>query len=52
MQREGINHAIEKIAGFEQLDDQAKKAKMVKFFDILGQLLFGIQAKTAEITAM
>ncbi|KAG0370714.1 hypothetical protein BGX24_001937 [Mortierella sp. AD032] len=52
MQRQGIHHAIEKIATYEQLDEQAKKAKMVKFFDILGQLLFGIQTKSAEITAM
>ncbi|KAG0280399.1 hypothetical protein BGZ96_001569 [Linnemannia gamsii] len=52
MQRQGINHAIEKIASYEQLDDQVKKAKMAKFFDILGQLLFGIQTRTAEVTAM
>ncbi|KAG0062370.1 hypothetical protein BGZ90_003117 [Linnemannia elongata] len=52
MQRQGINHAIEKIAAYEQDIDQIKKAKMVKFFDILGQLLFGIQPRTAEITAM
>ncbi|KAF9913147.1 hypothetical protein EC991_003606 [Linnemannia zychae] len=52
MQRQGIHHAIEKIATYEQLDEQAKKAMMVKFFDILSQLLFGIQTKIAEITAM
>ncbi|KAK3826871.1 MAG: hypothetical protein JOS17DRAFT_236920 [Linnemannia elongata] len=52
MQRQGINHAIEKIVAYEQDDDQVKKAKMVKFFDILGQLLFGIPPWTAEITAM
>ncbi|KAF9119033.1 hypothetical protein BGW39_000659 [Mortierella sp. 14UC] len=52
MQRQGIHHAIEKIATYEQLDEQAMKAKMVKFFDILSQLLFGIQPKSAEITAM
>ncbi|KAG0281591.1 hypothetical protein BGZ95_001943 [Linnemannia exigua] len=52
MQRQGIHYAIEKIAIYEQLDEQAKMAKMVKFFDILGQLLFGIQTKSAEITAM
>ncbi|KAG9070787.1 hypothetical protein KI688_008327 [Linnemannia hyalina] len=52
MQRQGINHAIEKIVAYDQDDDQVKKAKMVKFFDILSQLLFGIQSRTAEITTM
>ncbi|KAF9095132.1 hypothetical protein BGX23_000991 [Mortierella sp. AD031] len=52
MQRQGIVYVIGKIATFEQDGDQVKKANMVKFFDLLAQLLFGIQTKTAEITAM
>jgi hypothetical protein len=52
MQRQGIHYAFEKIATYEQLGEQAKKAKMVNFFDILSQLLFGIQSKSTEIIAM
>ncbi|KAF9917949.1 hypothetical protein FBU30_000451 [Linnemannia zychae] len=52
LQRQGIHHIFNKIIMYEQRDEQIKKARMVKFFDILNQLLFGIQPKMAEITAM
>ncbi|KAG0201931.1 hypothetical protein BGX28_005396 [Mortierella sp. GBA30] len=50
MQRQGVKYAIEKIAGYERIENEIKKAKMVKFFDLLSQLLFGVLPSSDEVT--
>ncbi|KAF9558489.1 hypothetical protein EC968_007086 [Mortierella alpina] len=52
MQRQGIVYAMEKIAGYDMIEDGSMKSKMIKFFDLLSQMLFGVPPSTAEITSI
>ncbi|KAF9983279.1 hypothetical protein BGZ75_005267 [Mortierella antarctica] len=52
MQKQGIVYAMEKIAGYAMIEDELKKAKMIKFFDLLNQMLFGVPPSSTEITSI
>lgn len=52
MQRQGIVYVMEKIAGYNMIEDELKKSKMIKFFDLLSQMLFGVPPSLTEITSM
>ncbi|KAG0252704.1 hypothetical protein BG011_006843 [Mortierella polycephala] len=52
LHRRGVVYAMEKIAAYIRIEDHQKKAKMIKFFDPLGVLLFGIQPTVNEITSV
>ncbi|KAF9947344.1 hypothetical protein BGZ70_002724 [Mortierella alpina] len=52
MQKQGIVYAMEKIAGYATIEDEVKKSKMIKFFDLLSQMLFGVPPSSAEIASI
>ncbi|KAF9162211.1 hypothetical protein DFQ26_003750 [Actinomortierella ambigua] len=49
VQRQGIQYVVDKMVGFALIDDEERMAKMTGFFEVLGQLLFGIHAESAEV---
>ena len=52
MQKQGIVYAMEKVAGYAMIEDELKRSKMIKFFDLLSQMLFGVPPSSSEITSM
>lgn len=52
LQKQGVVYALEQIQSHRQARDEKKETKSVKFFDVLGQMLFGIQSDVKEIAAV
>ncbi|KAG0337400.1 hypothetical protein BG000_005471, partial [Podila horticola] len=52
LQKQGIVYAFEQIQSCREARDEKKEIKSLKFFDVLGQMLFGIQSDVKEITAV
>ncbi|KAG0328296.1 hypothetical protein BGZ99_005649 [Dissophora globulifera] len=50
LHRRGIIHILEKAAGYQRLEHDINKAKIIKFFDVLVNMPFGPLTTTAEIT--
>ncbi|KAG0027672.1 hypothetical protein BGZ81_005371 [Podila clonocystis] len=52
LQKRGVVYVLEQIQSHRQARDEKKEVKSVKFFDVLSQMLFGIQTDVKEITAV
>ncbi|KAI7816531.1 hypothetical protein BC939DRAFT_468717 [Gamsiella multidivaricata] len=52
LHRCGITYALVKIEEYGTAKDAKKQAKMIKFFDILGQIPFGSQTASNEVTSL
>ncbi|KAF9389706.1 hypothetical protein CPB97_010786 [Podila verticillata] len=52
LQRQGVIYALEQIQSHREGRVEKKEIKSVKFFDVLGQMLFGIQSDVKEIAAV
>lgn len=49
---QGVVYIMEKLSGCKGNDNRKKLADTVKFFEILSQLLFGVQAAEDQVAAM
>jgi cohesin complex subunit SA-1/2 len=52
LHKQGVVYAMETISGYNGLVQQQKMKYSVKFFDLLSQMLFGVQATADQITSM
>ncbi|KAG0342704.1 hypothetical protein BG004_005605 [Podila humilis] len=52
LQKQGIVYGIEQIQKYHDTEDKKKQTKAAKFFDVLGQMLLGIQIDRSEIIAL
>ncbi|KAF9993458.1 hypothetical protein BGZ79_001848, partial [Entomortierella chlamydospora] len=52
LHRRGVIHGLEKIAEYDRVEDTEKKAKMIKYFDVLSHIPFGAQTASNEISSI
>lgn len=52
LHKQGVVYVMERLSGCKGIDNRKKMSDTIKFFEILSQMLFGVQGTSDQVTTV